>query len=599
MSNPKVSLQITMIIEDEHVLKQCKSSIAEHFSDAFVLDISLKDALNSDEPLFLSCDLCFIHVPLFDRISSDDLTDLAAHVPVHVLGTSASKKVLKSISSGTVKGFSTLETLAVTVLTHQSVTFAGKQEEPLNMASTQFNQHFQGIADSMRSGVVRVLDKKNGDREVLFSNEGFYRLFEVSHEAVINDFTVVLDLIHPDDLVLNIRQIRNEVQKTGEAVNQYFRIITPTKKIKWIHLISNATETEDEEILHDFIVSDITEQKRKEHFFKEISKVSVNGGWDLDLISNTLFWTDETKKIHEVPPYFQPTEENVLIFYKDEDSRNRVIACFEDIKQSGKPFDERFEITTALGNNKWVRLRGEAESVEGDVVRVFGILQDITELVKKENELLESITEKSALLGEIHHRVKNNLAIISGLLQLELMKGANSRFSLEDAVNRIQSIATVHEILYSTDNFIDIDIEKYIKKLVANISSTYPKLVDAVDIRCNIDQINLTINQAVPLGLLQNELITNSVKHAFSHSESGTIDIEIHRIDSSTMAMNYRDSGKGFNKKKLESSESLGFTLIQSLLQQLDATVSIETEHGFHLSCTFALEEIDHSKVFS
>ncbi len=351
--------------------------------------------------------------------------------------------------------------------------------------------------------------------------------------------------------------------------------------------------------MHDFIVSDITEQKRKEHFFKEISKVSVNGGWDLDLISNTLFWTEETKKIHEVPPYFQPSEENVLHFYKDQDSRNRVIACFEEIKQTGEPFDERFEITTALGNRKWVRLRGEAERIEGKVVRLFGILQDITELVKKENELLESITEKSALLGEIHHRVKNNLAIISGLLQLELMKGANSRFSLEDAVNRIQSIATVHEILYSTDNFIDIDIEKYIKKLVANISSTYPKLVNAVAIRCNIDQINLTINQAVPLGLLQNELITNSVKHAFNHADTGTIDIDIHRIDSSTLAMQYRDSGKGFNKKKLESSESLGFTLIQSLLQQLDATVTIETEHGFHLSCTFTLEDIDHTKVFS
>ncbi len=210
MSNPEVSLQIIIIIEDEQVLEQCKISIAEHFPDAFVLNISLKDALHSSEPLFHSCDLCFIHAPLFEKISPEDLKASTTHVPVHVLGGSVSKKILRSISARAVKGFSTPDTLAVTLHTHQSIAFPKTQKE-----SIQLNQHFQGIADSMRSGVVRVLDKKNGDRVVLFSNEGFYRLFEVSREAVVRDFTVVLALIHPDDLVLNIRQIRNEVKKPG------------------------------------------------------------------------------------------------------------------------------------------------------------------------------------------------------------------------------------------------------------------------------------------------------------------------------------------------------------------------------------------------
>ena len=451
----------------------------------------------------------------------------------------------------------------------------------------------------MLSGVVRVLDKKNGEREVLFSNAGYYKLFEVSREAVEKDFTIVMRMVHPDDTTLDIHQILNQIKQTNKAVHQYFRVITQTKKLKWIHLISNATETDDGDILHDFIATDITDQKRKEQFFKEISKVSVNGGWELDLISDKLFWTQETKNIHEVSSDFKPTQENALTFYVNENSRARVTECFDRIKESGVPFDERFEIISAKGTKKWVRIKAKTDKVGNKILRVYGIFQDITELVENENRMLSNIAEKSALLGEIHHRVKNNLAIISGLLQLELMKKTNATISLTDAVNRIQSIATVHEILYNTDNFHEIDIEKYINKLVSNISGTYPKLRMNVEIHCEIDQVNLSINQSVPLGLLQNELITNSVKHAFNNDESGFISIDIKKIDSRTLAMSYKDSGNGFDKQKLGDSNSLGFTLIKTLLNQLEATFEIETEKGFHLTCTFPIEEVDHTVVFT
>ncbi len=594
-----MSLQIALIIEDDSDSDEFKKCILEHIPNAIFRIYSNLNALTDQKTLFHSTDLCFIHIPIFNEFSTEELTFLAEYTSVFAYGENAPKNVLNALLNGYIIGVCGLDLLPATLIQFHRIVKANNKELLDSITSSKFSQQFQSIADNMLSGVVRVLIKKNEEREVLFSNAGFFNLFEVSREEVEKDITIVLRMVHPDDFTLSIYQILQKIKKTGKAVNQYFRIITQDQKIKWIHLISNATETDEGGILHDFIVTDITDQKRKEQFFKEISKVSVNGGWDLDLVSDTLFWTDETKNIHEVPPYFQPDQQNALSFYVDEESHSRVVDCFNSIKETGKPFDDRFEIVTARGNKKWVRLKAKSESVEGKIIRVYGIFQDITEMVKKEQELLESIEEKSALLGEIHHRVKNNLAIISGLLQLELMKRTNSKHSLEDAVNRIQSIATVHEILYSTENFIDIDIEKYINKLVDNISSTYPKLLDAVNIRCEVEQVNLSINQAVPLGLLQNELITNSVKHAFNDIQQGSIDIKIQRINDEKMSMIYKDSGAGFDKQKLESSNSLGFTLIQSLLNQLSADMTINTDQGFHLSCTFNIEDVEHSTIYS
>ncbi|MCR9131737.1 MAG: PAS domain-containing protein [bacterium] len=580
-------LRIVLITEDSSVSELFKSILGDTFDQPEIQvfqpkEIDVLEISRNESPTAL-----FIDSTVFEIAFS---TLKTIQLPLYVFGKKCTNEVLTAISEGSVAGFVTEETLlAITVTLTRSPNT--KTDYPGQSGSiSEFSTHFQSIADNMRSGVVRVLDMKNGDRQILFSNEGFYRLFEVSRKAVEEDFTVILKMIHPDDLVLNIQQIYSDVKKTGKAVHQYFRIITPSKIIRWIHLISNATETEAGDILHDFIVTDITDQKRREQFFNEISKVSQNGGWELDLIQDTLHWTDETRKIHEVPPYFQPTVENAINFYEDEDSKERLVRCLNELKLTGTSFDDRFEIITDRGNRKWVRVRGEAELVDGYIVRIFGIFQDISDLVEKENQLMESIDEKNALLGEIHHRVKNNLAIISGLLQLELMKGANNRFSLRDAVNRIQSIATVHEILYSTDNFNVIAIEEYLSNLTASISNTYPSLNEEIELLCKIEDVHLPINQAVPVGLLLNELITNSIKHAFNSTDRGQIVIRFSPIDDQTVQFEYADTGKGFDRSKLIDSDSLGFTLIQSLLSQLEAEYDIETEYGFELNCRFTLQ---------
>lgn len=316
------------------------------------------------------------------------------------------------------------------------------------------------------------------------------------------------------------------------------------------------------------------------------------------MLTNKLTWTSVTKQIHEVPENIEINVQAAINFYKEGDSRQRLIEFFTEVIKTGVSKEGEFEIISAKGNHKWIRAKAVAEYAGDQIVRVYGFFKDITELAKKEKAIIESLNEKNALLGEIHHRVKNNLAVISGLLQLELMKGDDAKLSLEDAVNRIQSIASVHEILYNTESFNVISLDAYLDKLTLNIAKTDPTFISDIKLHSDVHNVGISINQAVPVGLLLNELITNSLKHAFQKSNAGFISISIYNLDETTVKMIYSDSGSGFDEKLLKSGNSLGYKLINSLLLQLEATHTIETKNGFKLDCIFKTEDINSDHVF-
>ena len=376
---------------------------------------------------------------------------------VDFTSTNGTRKVLRTIGVPVYESDELIEVVGIV----QDITLQ-YEAEALAMKS---QQQLIAVTNNMQAGVARIVNKLDGSCEIQFANKGFYDLYEVTEELAKTNFELIYNQTHKDDSVLEINAIYAEVLKTGRAVDQYFRIITPSGKLKWIHLISNASAGSDGDIIHDFIVTDITERIQKDRLLDEISEVSLNGGWELDVLTNKLTWTNVTKQIYEVPEDYEPDITTAINFYKQGESRKRIAEIFNDAITSGISRDGQFEIITAKGNHKWVRAKCAAEFAGDQIVRVYGFFQDITEAVHRENAIIESLNEKKALLGEIHHRVKNNLAVISGLLQLELMKGEEAKYSLEDAVNRIQSIAAVHEILYNTENFSVIYLDNYLEKI--------------------------------------------------------------------------------------------------------------------------------------
>lgn len=180
------------------------------------------------------------------------------------------------------------------------------------------------------------------------------------------------------------------------------------------------------------------------------------------------------------------------------------------------------------------------------------------------------------------------MAIVTGLLSLQHLGSDDEKLKtvLSETAQRIKSIAQVHELLYNTDSFTNIPFDKYLHTLTSSISQTLDSKNGVINL--DIDKnLEININQAIPLGLLLNELITNSFKYAFdSTSKNNLIHFSLIFKDDTYYAK-YYDSGAGFDKAKLNNLSSLGSLLIDTLLQQLEADFSIETESGYHIEFSF------------
>ncbi len=224
-----------------------------------------------------------------------------------------------------------------------------------------------------------------------------------------------------------------------------------------------------------------------------------------------------------------------------------------------------------------------------------GIKRDITEEKQDQEFIKISLREKETLLMEIHHRVKNNLAVISGLLELELYQGngkTTKRF-VRSSQLRIKSMAKIHEMLYQSESLSKISFKGYVEEFISAIQKTIQTERFNPQFTLNIDDIALNINQAIPCGLILNELISNSLEYAFPDREQGTIYVTLTRQDGD-IYLSVEDDGIGvpedFNFSK---TQSLGITLIKILSNQLHADLHIgNSETGFKCLLTFEMKEV-------
>jgi PAS domain S-box-containing protein len=220
--------------------------------------------------------------------------------------------------------------------------------------------------------------------------------------------------------------------------------------------------------------------------------------------------------------------------------------------------------------------------VEKSIVGIYGIYVDITDRKKAEEQVRKSLREKEMLLAEVHHRVKNNLAVITGLLELQSYsaKDENAKRILKDSQMRVNSIAMVHEKLYQSDDFSEVDINQYFKELTDVIHRTMKRSDVNIHIELDIIPVKLPIIQAIPCGLLLNEIITNSYKHAFTGRKSGNITVSLSN-PCGKLLLQIKDDGIGLPDEPRGSIHtSLGMTLIKTLSKQLNASFDYRSEDG-------------------
>jgi two-component sensor histidine kinase len=218
--------------------------------------------------------------------------------------------------------------------------------------------------------------------------------------------------------------------------------------------------------------------------------------------------------------------------------------------------------------------------------RLYGAVQrELAERERVEKQILESLHEKEVLLKEIHHRVKNNLQVVSSLLSLQMRYAAEERTVdvLRDSQMRIHSMALIHEKLYQSANLADVDVGEYVRSLAVHLKRTYSGGATAeVAISVEVPPVRLGIDAAVPCALIINELITNALKHAFhNHPGRGAIIVRGCVLTDGRLELEVADNGVGMPAGiNIGDPATLGMRLIRSLIQQLDGDIAMSNDRG-------------------
>ncbi|MDO8872716.1 MAG: histidine kinase dimerization/phosphoacceptor domain -containing protein [Methanoregula sp.] len=219
---------------------------------------------------------------------------------------------------------------------------------------------------------------------------------------------------------------------------------------------------------------------------------------------------------------------------------------------------------------------------DGELIGIVEDFRDITERKRAEEALNKSLHEKEMLLKEIHHRVKNNLQIVASLLNLQSrhITDPATLAMFRESQNRVRAMALVHERLYRSEDISSIDLSDYVRFMGTNLFKFYEITPATVRLEVGISDIRMDINRAIPLGLLINELLSNSLKHAFPAGRKGTIAVTGEK-DDGTVRIIVQDDGAGIPESlDWKNTSSLGLQLVNSLTDQLEGTIELDRTAG-------------------
>lgn len=217
------------------------------------------------------------------------------------------------------------------------------------------------------------------------------------------------------------------------------------------------------------------------------------------------------------------------------------------------------------------------------------ITRDVTDKKLAEEQIKNSLREKEILLKEVHHRVKNNMQIISSILNLQAntITDPEATHILKVCESRVRSMAFIHESLYRTGNFAWLDLSDYIEKLIGSLFSTYGLDPEQIAWRSEVSDVRLDLNIAIPCGLIVNELVSNSLKHAFTRGMKGEIVVRMEQSGANYILV-VSDTGTGLPPGcEMGNTGSLGLQIVHALVDQLSGSMKIDTEGGTTFTIVF------------
>lgn len=386
-----------------------------------------------------------------------------------------------------------------------------------------------------------------------------------------------------------------EAHEKGFSFGKQFLLKVPSGN-RWFEMsISRKASSADEPhfimLRRDITGSKLTEQAliERENMLDEAQQLSHIGNWSWDIQKDEIKWSKELYEILGIDPDFPPPNYANLNSYYTKESWKILSQAVERTINEGFPYEIEIDMVCADGQIRHTTTRGNVVKNEsGLVVRLYGTVQDITERKNFENNIVDLLAEKELILKEVHHRIKNNMNTIIGLLSLQAasLDDPASMAALTDAGSRVQSMKVLYDKLYYSLGLDPIPVKSYLSSLVDEIIANFPNS-KSVKVQKNFDDSVLDIKKMQPLGIIINELLTNSMKYAFEGRKNALIKISAISKENRFLLV-LDDNGIGMKSPvDLERTTSFGLMLVGMLTKQLGGTILFNCKDGTNVSLEF------------
>jgi PAS domain S-box-containing protein len=501
--------------------------------------------------------------------------------------------------------------------------------------------------DKMLQAIVRDITRRKEAEE--FKNKSITSYFEVFNTSsdfifIINESEYIIDVnksaldkyqLSKEEIIGNtLKLLSDKNQNDFILLKEYFSAAwrKEQQKFDWWGKTLKDEVFPMEVILHhgsyfgkNVLIAnarDISERikyenslRESEERYKTLASSAPVGIFQTDKSGKVVFINKKLKEISGLKNEIQFSKEWTGMIHPEDKGKNEAGKPITRSEVNYKPFEYR--IINKNKVTKWIKAQFTwLYSSDEEIAGLVGTIEDITNTKKaaeeklraeiaeattafleneiaerkiSESKLKETLSEREMLLKEVHHRVKNNLQVISSILNLQgsYVKDPYTLLMLKECRDRIKSMSFIHESLYQTKNFSHVDFGDYLKSLCSNLLYSY-SVSGRVTLNYDIDTVLLTLDTAIPTGLIVNELVSNSLKYAFPDNQKGNIFVSLKRKEDGTNVLAVEDDGVGFPATvNYKETDSLGLQLVVTLADQIDGEIILEKGRGTNFVVEF------------
>ena len=521
--------------------------------------------------------------------------------------------------TGSYVQFKSKRTLALVI---NDVSSRKRAEQALH----QSLESFQRLLEDSPNGVVILTEGK-----IQYLNQAACKLLGAKEEDDV--FGDSFESFIEDSFISTMQSDLKIIREGGEVVNKEIRMRALTGEIIDVEIKPTLTVYENKPSIQ-ITLNNITDRNKlvqeqiRVRFVEEINaalkaEIEEHRATQMKLDQQQKQTLEQTAKIESI---FNSTE-NIMMwtidhdyeitalntnfianmkasFGEEVDKKNNIMSLLkehvdQDLYQGqlqaftngfkGRPQQFELPLKNMVGETIWWQCFLNPVHVNGKFQELSCVVYDNTDRKEIDRKIRDSLKEKEVLLKEVHHRVKNNLQVISSILNLQssYVDDPKTLEILRESQQRIKSMSFIHETIYRTSDFSRLEFMDYLKTIISNLIQSYRSAKTRVDFVSEMESVGLNLDQAIPCGLIVNELVSNSLKYAFKGREHGKLTVRLNEEDGVIM-LAVMDDGIGLPADfAFEKNNSLGIQLVYALLDQIDATVKVDQTAGTQFFISF------------